>query len=101
MVTAVADVRRFLRTKRRGRGRSGMSARGSFSKVTRSLVENANSTSSPEEVKGLGDCCRFSQASDSIGGRCEEVFLCDFFLLFCVDDLSGEFGVCAATTFTT
>jgi hypothetical protein len=37
-------------------------------KGARSWVENANSTLSPEEVKGLDDCCRFSQTSDSIGG---------------------------------
>ena len=70
-------------------------------KVARSLPGNANSTLSAEEVKGLDDCCRFSQTGDSIGGRCEEVFLCGFFLCFWVDGLSGERGVCAATTRTT
>jgi hypothetical protein len=101
MVAATEDVRRFLRRERRVREQSCISARCSFSKSRGARVENANSTLSPEEVKGLDDCCRFSQTSDSIGGRREEVFLRVFFLLFWVDSLSGEFSVCAATTFTT
>ena len=88
MVAATEDVRRFLRRERRVREQSCISARCSFSKSRGARVENANSTLSPEEVKGLDDCCRFSETSDSIGGRREEVFLCVFFLLFWVDQLS-------------
>jgi hypothetical protein len=64
MAAAAADVRRFLRRERRVRERSCISARCSFSQSRGAWVEIANSTLSPEEVKGLDDCCRFSQTSE-------------------------------------